>query len=316
MVRTEWPLLYVNFSTIIDPIQRRSFVHWVLFRSSPNFLAAVFLAVTVSRWAHSVSPAIAIMSSVHVLTSYSGPLLSGLRSNTLRSRQVLLWTTSIMLVAGSSTLALSVYTYLDKLVPQPHEMVAVVWTALFATLIFSAVRTRLERNQGVMTSELISLSQDEVMQKYAEPIREMSLKYSADEALLMAIAIVENIQRPGWFRVLERKIGWFRQSGTYGIMQITSRRPIDDLESIEVSARDYFPNSASDGSESPDKRFARLIEIGRHHNSNRQFLEMFQQVLTGIIEWSWHEDGRSSNYLDKVLNSTKRLARRCIDRLQ
>jgi hypothetical protein len=54
--------------------------------------------------------------------------------------------------------------------------------------------------------------------------------------LLHAIMIVENVQRPPWFRALERLKGHVFPRGTYGILQAEADRPLTDQESIDVCA--------------------------------------------------------------------------------
>lgn len=62
--------------------------------------------------------------------------------------------------------------------------------------------------------------------------------YDVDPKLLLSIAILEDLNRPFWFRVLEHllyKSGIYKPR-TFGLMQTSSPRPINDKESIEHAA--------------------------------------------------------------------------------
>jgi len=69
---------------------------------------------------------------------------------------------------------------------------------------------------------------------------EASERYKIDEAITLAVMVVENAQRPPWARRLERAKGRVIKKGTYGIMQVTSERPVSDSESIEIACRDHL----------------------------------------------------------------------------
>ena len=45
--------------------------------------------------------------------------------------------------------------------------------------------------------------------------------------------IIENIQRPCWFRRIETLIGKVARRGSYGIMQVQADRPLSNKQSIK-----------------------------------------------------------------------------------
>lgn len=285
VIKSEWPLLYVNFTSVVDPIQRRSLLRWVLFRSCPAFVASAYTAVTVGRWGHTVSGYLLALVGVHIVSMYSVPLVDGVKKQNLRSQQVLLWATSAFLVSVAAIAACLLRKYLEPFVPKPTEMVGVVWTGLFAGSFFAIVKTRLQFDDGVLTQELIERSKEEIKIEFGQEIDRLSSKYFSDAVLITSIAVVENIQRPAWLRKIEFQLGRIRRRGTYGIMQISSAKPMTDGQSIEVSTRDYFSNTIGAPGERVEERFDRLLELACRHNTNPVFLEMFEEVLSGLLEW-------------------------------
>lgn len=52
--------------------------------------------------------------------------------------------------------------------------------------------------------------------------------------LVYAILLAEAQQRPSWFRKLETLIGKLGRSGTFGVAQVSSNRPVSDEQSIDM----------------------------------------------------------------------------------
>src|SRR5215207_5321217 len=63
----------------------------------------------------------------------------------------------------------------------------------------------------------------------------MAAQHGTDPLLVESIMMVENVQRPRWFRTAERLKGIFAKPGTYGIMQVASPRPLSDKDSIRIA---------------------------------------------------------------------------------
>lgn len=63
-----------------------------------------------------------------------------------------------------------------------------------------------------------------------------SERSGADAVLVLAVMVVENLQRPAWFRALEQIKGRVLKKGTYGVMQVWAAEPISDEMSIDQAA--------------------------------------------------------------------------------
>jgi len=69
-------------------------------------------------------------------------------------------------------------------------------------------------------------------------IQTESDRVGIDSHLLLSLAILEDINRPSWFRVLEKllfKTGFYKPE-TFGLMQVSSDKPVNDEESIRIAA--------------------------------------------------------------------------------
>jgi hypothetical protein len=89
-----------------------------------------------------------------------------------------------------------------------------------------------------------------------------------------AIMVVENLQRPLWFRRLESFKGRVFPSGTYGIMQVESARPVSDEESIKIAvetrlAGQVVPFKSSGTPSYPDHDW--LLLLARAYNDSQAY---------------------------------------------
>jgi len=69
-------------------------------------------------------------------------------------------------------------------------------------------------------------------------IRIESNRVGIDPYLLLSLAVLEDINRPSWFRALEKlifKTGFYKPK-TFGLMQVSSNKPVSDKESIRLAA--------------------------------------------------------------------------------
>ena len=104
-------------------------------------------------------------------------------------------------------------------------------------------------------------------------IKKQAEIYNADEYLAIAICIVENLQRPSWFRILERIKSFFIPQGTYGIMQVSSNGYISDEESIHIAMRDYLLDTSGKSD---------MIDVIKRYNADDRYMEMVLEFYRAI----------------------------------
>jgi hypothetical protein len=100
-----------------------------------------------------------------------------------------------------------------------------------------------------------------------------------DEDLVVAVMVVEAIQRPEWLRRLERLLARLLRRGTYGIMQVGSRRPLSDRESIDAAIQGPLSGVLLDRDQ---HGWAKRDSVGpavRNYNSDPAFIEWLTTAL-------------------------------------
>jgi hypothetical protein len=60
------------------------------------------------------------------------------------------------------------------------------------------------------------------------------------------------MQRPPWVRQIERRLGWVMREGSYGLMQVRSRKPLSDIESVDLALSTLLRGARIDTIDDPD----------------------------------------------------------------
>ena len=94
--------------------------------------------------------------------------------------------------------------------------------------------------------------------------------------LFAALMLTENLQRPFWIRRLERLKGLFVKSGTYGVMQVSSERPLTDEESITRAAERLASRHIRLVDGYPD--YGNLRQVLRGYNPGPIFIAMASEA--------------------------------------
>lgn len=100
-----------------------------------------------------------------------------------------------------------------------------------------------------------------IQNRYSEIVTSQTKKNIRLEQIIYAIIIYENFNRPKAFRIIEYISNNFSsKSRTYGIMQVNSKEPISDLESVQEGTRIIVDNFSSLIPEYKKKRTERKKE--------------------------------------------------------
>lgn len=189
---------------------------------------------------------------------------------------------TIILLTLSGTLAglLATYTQLHIILPKFEGLIDNIWASFITVLLYFIIKSVINRPESIDVDELIIKSAKAISRQteLIKSIEKISNINKADEILVKAVCIAENIQRPKWLRNIENILGFFKPSGTYGIMQVESKKPITDINSIEIAISKYFKNSANImfsekqkliSRYNPDGKYCLLVEeVYRHISSD------------------------------------------------
>lgn len=169
---------------------------------------------------------------------------------------------------------------LIPIIPELEALVIPLWTALFVIIIgllFVQATSNRVYSLGIMIAKQYERIGYELI-AYAQKKAEAS---GLNRELVQAVMIAESLQRPTWFRRLEKLKGRVWREGTYGIMQVRSDRPISDRESIDIALERHRDVFAIKQQNTIDQRVAgRLMD----YNPSLPYTEMIMEIYHHLTE--------------------------------
>lgn len=190
------------------------------------------------------------------------------------------------------------------LIPAPRDLTVSLWTAAFAAIGAVALRDILsqEHEEGGLLLDEAREAVGVCLWRYTA---QMAESHGSDVNLMHAIVGAEAIQRPGWFRRIERVKGRVFPSGTYGVAQVYANHPISDRASIDKLCEafsDYTVARHRDGAIDWERLSGRLSR----HNSGDAFIDsaisLYRMLNPPSMSSARHtaHDGRSVIEVDGV----------------
>lgn len=240
-VEAHWPASYFSITTGPTYAISANPVGYLLFRFAPTFVVCAFVAVVLGRNDQPAVLPVIMISVLHAATTTGRALVNLVRAGRLRTRPLIalmyIGVSLGLLVVGA--LALPASTVFAPVVPTLNETLSDLWTALLAGVV-AAYIVRVTQQGHLSTEELLEQSRRRISPELWEEAVRQAVQYKADPDLVRAVMLVENLQRPSWFRKLEALAGAFRARGSYGIMQVQSSERLSDLESIQTAVSTEF----------------------------------------------------------------------------
>jgi hypothetical protein len=162
----------------------------------------------------------------------------------------------------------------QTLTPTLNGLVDNIWSSILIAL-FVVYFYKLYEQESDSTYRIFEKSLSEIGDVVRKTIKIESNKRNIDNELVTAICIIENIQRPKWFRHLEKIKSLFIKEGSYGIMQVHASNYIDDKESITRAIRmipknTIFPNYPNNKDEIEDK----VKHIALTYNNDNRYSDL------------------------------------------
>mgnify|MGYP001588862971 CR=1 FL=1 len=135
--------------------------------------------------------------------------------------------------------AISKTEIVSNLTPTLSGLVDNIWSSLITALL-AVYLYKIYQNQKVSQDELFDQSFKKLSPRLIKFIEEYCVEKMADKNLVLAICIVENIQRPSWLRKVEGIKSIIFRRGSYGIMQVQSDKLLNDEQSVKKAIDDFF----------------------------------------------------------------------------
>lgn len=282
-VEVEWPESYMTLDSGIDYALTSHPFRYIAFRFLPIYLVTVFAAVSLDRGHVVAWPAVVAICLSHALL-HNGRALIGLRNSQQPSRRGPLLVLHAIVAFGvlvAGALALSSRSELVDVIPKPGVLSTALWTAALAGVIgaFVIALSRADTSR----SRALGQSRRHISRKLWHAAERLADEADADPLLLKAVMVVENANRPPWFRKLERLKGLAFKRGTYGIMQVDSAEPVSDLDSIRIAADTRFRGVVIPLDEYGYKRDA-VRDFALRYNPDPNFADAVAELYSTL--WS------------------------------
>lgn len=293
-VRTEWPHAYFPVGRRLETQLSESPIRFAVYRFVPIAVAAAIAGATLEKVGRSpVVPMIAI-GLLHAATTTGRGVwaasrrLDGPISVTRGLAHGVVGLGCVAAAAAPIPLA----PVLSRHVPKTETLVAALWTAGFAALaggwLLSLARD--DRDPSAAREDAFRKARrtigDELWTRSADVAREVG----ADERVVQAVLIVENTQRPYWLRQMEKVVGRWASSGSYGPLQVQGLgKGKSERDELDEAIRRRFTG----------QRFA-----DAHGESDRRWRKLFFRSYNGDPQWcadaeaaySWLEYAGSSAF--------------------
>ena len=182
---------------------------------------------------------------------------------------------TVMTVAACLIGAAMLREHLASLVPDFESIRDAIWAGLIASMLAFAF-VHWTRAPERTLADIVRVQRQRVGPELIAYARGLALERNLDLDLVETTILTESIQRPRWFRRLERLKGIVFPKGTYGIMQVWSSRPIGDRRSIDHALEVHAVAFAR-----PSEGTARstLVRMRlRSYNGSRAFLDLAEEV--------------------------------------
>jgi hypothetical protein len=249
VLKSQWPQLYWGSEASRHPLINRGLRAYLVWRFAPISTAVAASGRVLSSTEHSSRWAL-IVVVLHIGDT-NGRALWGLARGHYPDRRIALTAFHVVTIFCVCIAGAAGYFAMEPLrgyLPTAGAISSDLWSALAAGFAGAYLMRRV--STSTPTPKLLAVSRSEISDHLWSYAESLSLWADLDPVIAHSILLVENLQRPGWVRFLERQKGRFLRPGSYGIMQMQGSHVISDEESIRLGIEriaalgPYGPNDA------------------------------------------------------------------------
>jgi len=281
---------YDNYVTVNEFVAGGNKRWWkyILFRSVPPFLVFILLTAIYQKYFPTISVLYPLVLAAIVFL-LPRDIYQLFRSNVSVSEKIVhLVNMFFVAVVIAVVFLLERITTVAVLAPSLSGIVDNVWSSLFvATLIIFYIDATNRADVNEQEIEKENLRSNYIItihRKLSEKFGDEILKYCKTKkcsvALLYAILIYEDMNRPVFIRIIENLlVRIFPCELTVGIAQVKSRIPLTDEESIEIATHILKNTDKLDIYESSSKEILSAI---KSYNPDKSYAESVIQILNTL----------------------------------
>lgn len=265
---SQWPQHYFGGTHGVDPVISQTLFRYIAFRFGPVLLTAIVAGVVAARLSLPRTPLVIAVVTVHALAGSGVGVVAALRDRRPKIALAAYRVLALMMCAAAAVAALLIGDRADPYVPSSEEVASAFWVALAVFAVGYVGRSLSARQPDEAT--LLTRATREVPNELTQ---QLLASPTTHPQAAVAIAYAEHLNRPPWARRLERLLK--PRNGTYGLMQMSSSRPISDQESVEL-----FLERLSAYPEIVEGEYA--VEVRPfflHHNDDTAFADLAERFF-------------------------------------
>lgn len=299
LLKSDWPTNYSDMKNVVDSASQRNAWVYVLMRFVPMYVVSVLVASLAESAGGQTVFTLATCTILHIfLTNFRPQIMRrAFSASRNRPRYLVAFCSSLASILLAAILAAITWPYWIAILPNPDELVQVIWTSLFVGLVVILLRS-----VGTFEDSLakrVARAKQDLGEDLQRVIQLEARENEVSVEFIQAIILTECIQRPRWIRRMERVKGLVSGPGTYGVAQVTSPEPISDELSIKMLCgkhAGYYPA----GHESHGYNRTLLRVRLESHNPAPVFIdqatEIFDSLIPDLLDSSetWAGDGRKA----------------------
>jgi hypothetical protein len=284
-VRTRWPANYASSSNDFGMIVNRTMLRYAAFALGPPYIVALLASTTVGR-AGGSGMLVAILIGVFQVSHFRARLAY----RTLRYDHSAMRIPTVVAEAGLAICTLGVVALgglgpgpLGFVVPPIDELFKALWGTTFVIIVAAIVikRTNVQLDIG----RLVERSRQEIGPRLRGFAANEAVKAGADTALMEAILLTENLQRPAWFRRLERIKGRLFPRGSYGVMQVSADRPLSDEDSIVRAVAEHLHGLTIVKDNRGYPNYQSVQTTLARYNTDKAFLDLAMKIFWRVYDY-------------------------------
>jgi hypothetical protein len=284
-VQTKWPESYMSATDFTGLLVSRSIARYVAYRALPVFAVAFFVAGSLKNAGHEEVWPTLTMALIHAgMTNGRGLWQTlGKRRKTFGATSTALFHCTALMGTVASAIGAIATAQSERardFLPAVDEISTALWTGAIAAVLGAY----LLKVSSAAPPDPFTTSRRSIPDTLWASARTHALANGTDPALVKAIMLVENLQRPRWVRRLENLKRRLGLPGTYGIMQVASPDVTDDESSVRLACEGHLKGARPTRTSYGGIDYESLRLLVSRHNPDPDFIEYVQQVYWQVAQ--------------------------------
>lgn len=265
---SQWPENYFGGTQAVSAVVSQTPTRYIAFRFGPVLLAAIVVGTVAARLDLPRAPMVATAVAAHALGGSGYGLVQALRVSPPIVALAAYRLVAILVCATAAGTAIFIGHRADPYVPDAKEVASAFWIALAVFVVAHLGRSLSARRPEMAT--LVARATRQIPSGLLDQLRSAPVAYPQ---AALAIAFAEHLNRPTWARRLERVLK--PRSGTYGLMQMSSARPLSDQESVDLFLErlPVYPEMVD------DQGAVNVRPFFLFHNPDGEFADLAEQLF-------------------------------------